>query len=193
MRENKGIYTPAPESKEKQERNISNTMKYVNKFIGKASPTKDIYLIDAYLYAMHLEATKDNKFCDVDPIMVQYAIEDLYHTEILSDDYWESETEDAKHFDANPRIEWLFFSSDHSRVYQRRIYKFPNNYGADVVEHENTVDPDFRWRLDIIVWDGDQYYPCADSYIPDTCHCMLNVHKVNTLLGLIKRLPRYDG
>ena len=215
MSENKGIYTPTPESKEKQEQDISNTMKYVNKSIDKLrsaaksalkieSPSKAMYgtelppfkyndRTDAYLYAMYLEATKDNKFCDVDPIMVRYNTEDLYHTEMLSTDFSESEVTGENSFDANPRIEWLSFSSDHTRVMQRRIYKFPNNYGADVVERENTYDTDFRWELDIIVWDGDQYYPCADSYIPDTCHCMLNVHKVNNLLGIIRRLPKYDG
>ena len=193
MRENKGIYTPAPESKEKQERDISNTMNYVKKFTDKLPPAKDIYRTDAYLYAMYLEAIKDNKFCDVDPIMVQYATEDLHHTKILSDNFSKSETEDNNPFYVKPRIEWLFFSSDHTRVLQRHIYKFPNNYGADVIEHENTDDADFRWKLDIVVWDGDQYYPCADSYISDTCYCLLNVHKVNNLLGLIRRLPRYDG
>lgn len=219
MSENKNIYTPTPESKEKQEQDISNTIKiviespslmtepvkfekrerdntrisYLYACEDKLTPAKDVYRTDAYLYTMYLEAMKDNKFCDVDPIMVQYATEDLHHTEILSDDFSKSETEDNNSFDANPRIEWLSFSSDHTRVIQRRIYKFPNNYGADVVERENTDDTDFRWELDIIVWDGDQYYPCVDSYIPDTCHCMLNVHKVNNLLGIIRRLPKYDG
>jgi hypothetical protein len=67
------------------------------------------------------------------------------------------------------------------------LYKFPNNYGASVINEENTYglnkDKDGKFEVAIVKFDGDDWDFYGSNYI----HRMLDFEDVAKLLSKIKR------
>ncbi len=72
----------------------------------------------------------------------------------------------------------------------RKLYRFPNNYGASVVKHPFSYgSKDNLWELAVVKFDKNEFSLNYDTPITDDVIGFLTYEKVTDILNKISELP----